>query len=87
MTHQNSYLIDHSLVRVDSPDMNAPPGAVWAEPSLEHAAAVMREIVERPAEAAERGRMAREELRVKLSHAAAGERMAARLRAILGGRR
>jgi glycosyltransferase involved in cell wall biosynthesis len=87
MTPQNSYLIDHVLVPVDSPDMNAPPGAVWAEPSIEHAAAVMRRILEQPDEARERARRAQKELRVKLSHAAAGERMAARLRLILGVRR
>jgi glycosyltransferase involved in cell wall biosynthesis len=86
MTAENSYLIDHSLVPITAPEMAAPPGAVWAEPSVEHAAAVMRAIADRPDVARERGRRAQAELRVKLSHRAAGERMAARLRAIRGGR-
>jgi hypothetical protein len=84
MSAENSYLIDYSLVPITVPEMAAPPGAVWAEPSVEHAAAVMRSIVNHPDEAAERGRRARAELRVKLSHRAAGERMAARLRHIRG---
>jgi glycosyltransferase involved in cell wall biosynthesis len=87
MTAANSYLIDHSLVPITTPEVVAPPGAVWAEPSVEHAAAVMRKIVDHPDEARARGRRAQAELRVKLSHHAAGERMAARLRAIVGGRR
>ena len=87
MTAANSYLIDHTLVPVVDPAVPIPAGAVWAEPSGEQAAAVMRGIVQHPAEAAERGRRAQAELRVKLSHRAAGERMAARLRAIAEGRR
>jgi glycosyltransferase involved in cell wall biosynthesis len=83
MTTDNSYLIDYSLVPVEDPA--APPGAVWAEPSVAHAAEVLRSIVDDPATAAEKGRRARAELREKLSHQVAGERMAARLRAILSG--
>jgi len=82
MTADNSFLIDHTLVPVDAPGVTAPPGAVWAEPSVAHAAAVMRSIAADPAAAAEKARRARAELREKLSHAAAGARMAARLRAI-----
>jgi glycosyltransferase involved in cell wall biosynthesis len=86
MTAENSYLIDPTLAPITAPEVTAPPGAVWAEPSVEHAAAVMRTVFDRPGEARERGRRAQAELREKLSHRAAGERMAARLRAILGGR-
>jgi glycosyltransferase involved in cell wall biosynthesis len=81
MTADNSFLIDHTLAPVEA----GPPGAVWAEPSVGHAAAVLRSIVGNPAAAAERGRRARAELCEKLSHRAAGARMADRLRAI-GGR-
>ena len=80
MTRDNSYLIDCSLVPVG--DAAAPPGAVWAEPAVGHAAAVMRAVFEDPAAAAATGRRARAELREKLSHRAAGAQMAARLRAI-----
>lgn len=87
MTAENSYPVDYKLVAVDTPEIAAPPGAVWADPSVDHAAAVMAEIVARPDEARERGRLAAAELREKLSHRAAGERMAARLRAIHEERR
>jgi glycosyltransferase involved in cell wall biosynthesis len=79
MTDNNSFLVDYTLVPADA----APPGAVWAEPSVGHAAAVLRSIVDDPAAAAAKGRRARAELREKLSHRAAGARMAARLRTIL----
>ena len=85
MTPDNSFLIDYELVPVEAPGVAAPPGAVWAEPSVAHAAAVLRSIVDDPAAAAEKGRRARAELRERLSHRAAGARMAARLRAILAG--
>lgn len=87
MTPSNSHLIDYSLVPIDSPEVTAPPGAVWADPSVEGAASALRQIVDRPDEARERGRQAQAELREKLSHRAAGERMVTRLRAILGNRR
>ena len=87
MSPANSYLIDYTLVPVATPEIAAPPGAVWAEPSVDHAAAVLREIAGDPAAGRERGRRAQAELRETLSHRAAGERMAARLRAILGGDR
>jgi glycosyltransferase involved in cell wall biosynthesis len=86
MTRENGFLIDSALVPVDAQAVAAPPGAVWAEPSLEHAAAVFRSIVANPAAAAVKGRRARAELRDRLSHRAAGVRMATRLRAILAGR-
>lgn len=87
MTPDNSYLIDYSLVPITAAEVKAPPGAVWAEPSVEHAAQILRAIVDDPDKARAKGLLAQAELRVKLSHRAAGERMAARLRAILGGRR
>jgi glycosyltransferase involved in cell wall biosynthesis len=84
MTSQNSYLVDWSPVVVDAPEVTAPPGAIWAEPSIDHAAALMWEIVDSPEAARARGTRARADLRAQLSHRAAGERMVARLREITG---
>ena len=86
MTPDNSYLVDSVLVPVNAPEVTAPPGAVWAEPSVEHAAAQMREIVNHPDESRSRGLRAQADLRDQLSHRASGARMAVRLRTIGGDR-
>jgi glycosyltransferase involved in cell wall biosynthesis/SAM-dependent methyltransferase len=63
--------------------------ATWAEPDLEHAAQLLRRVVERPREASERAQRGQEVLRERHSPRAAGERMRERLEAIAerrGGR-
>ena len=57
-------------------------GFRWAEPSVNHAATLMRQIFDHQPDAKARGARAQAELREKLSLRAAGERMAARLREI-----
>jgi glycosyltransferase involved in cell wall biosynthesis len=79
MTPENSYLVGHekTTIAVDLPPY--PRGCVWAEPSTDHAAELMRRVVEHPDDArgvAARGRAGVLEL---LAPAAAGARMAARL--------
>jgi hypothetical protein len=79
MTPQNSYLVDYARTTIAEDVPPYPKGCVWAEPSVEHAAALMRRVFEHRDEAAvvaERGRAAVREL---LSPQAAGARMAARL--------
>ncbi len=78
MNEGNSWLVDFELVPV------AAGGAIynsgrWAEPSVEHAAALMREVFENRAAARSRAESAARELAEKLSPATVGARMKARL--------
>jgi SAM-dependent methyltransferase len=86
MTPANSYLVDHRLVPIGSDAGPYPPDADWADPDLEHAARLMRGVVERPDEAADRGRRAAVELRAGHSPAAAGTLMRRRLERVAGRR-
>jgi glycosyltransferase involved in cell wall biosynthesis len=75
----NSLLVEHRLV----PLRDAPPPydveARWAEPSEEHAAALMRQIWQDPAAAAALGARARADITATCSMQAAGARLAAQL--------
>ncbi|HCJ10904.1 MAG TPA: hypothetical protein DHW14_07050, partial [Clostridiales bacterium] len=63
MTHENSYLIEVEGFEPAAGDPVARlyEGEYWARPSLEDLRRLMRRVVERPGEAAERGRKARED--------------------------
>jgi hypothetical protein len=85
MDEQNSYLIDFALGRV-GPDCEIyPPEGEWAEPSVEHAAALMRSVYDEPQEAARRGTRAAQDIAARLSPEATGAAMRARLRELAGG--
>lgn len=81
----NSLLVEHRLV----PLCNAPPpydvAARWAEPSEEHAAALMRQIWQDPAAAAALGARARADIIANCSMQAAGARLAAQLARLHAG--
>ena len=62
MTAENSYLVDWSLTTVGEGGDNYPADGHWAEPDLDHAAALMREVWEDADAARERGGRAREEI-------------------------
>ena len=79
MTVGNSYLVDWRPTQVGRGVEIYPASAVWAEPDVAHAAALMRQVWERQAEARARGRRAREDIRSRLSPSAAGARALARL--------
>jgi len=85
MTRENSWLVDWTPTAAD-PAMHAPPGTIWAEPSREHAAELMRQVVNQPRLAADRANRGRDELRALLAPAAAAQRMTSRLRAIAEAR-
>jgi glycosyltransferase involved in cell wall biosynthesis len=55
MDHDTAYLVDYDLVPVGPGNDPYPPESCWASPNLDHAAALMRSVVERPDEARERG--------------------------------
>ena len=55
MNNENSYLVDYTIGRV-GPDCEIyPPEGEWADPSIEHAAELMRRVFSEPAEAAAKG--------------------------------
>jgi glycosyltransferase involved in cell wall biosynthesis len=79
MNAHNSHLVEYELTRV-GPDCEIyPPEGTWAQPSVEHAAQLMRRVVERPEEAAALGARAREDVARELSARATGEAMRRRL--------
>ena len=51
MNAENSYLVDYEIGRVGPECEIYPPEGEWAEPSVEHAAELMRHVYENPQEA------------------------------------
>lgn len=82
MNDANSYLVDWQPVAVGEGAHPYPASSVWADPDLDQAAALMREVLADPARARERGKAGR---RYMVEHHApriAGESMRTRLRMI-----
>jgi glycosyltransferase involved in cell wall biosynthesis len=75
----NSLLVDYTLAEIadDNPIYKA--GNHWAEPSIDHAASLMRSCYDNPERAAALGATGQEEAKQKLSLKAAGQRMAEQL--------
>ncbi len=67
MTPDNSCLVDYQLVPVGEGEYVYHGGQRWAEPSIEHAAAQMRLLVEDPERAAKIGAQAAHDMRAMLS--------------------
>ncbi len=82
MTNDNSYLVDYKLVRIEEGIDPYPKGGVWADPDVDHAAKLMRDVFDNREVAAAKGRRAKQELSANLSVVAAGERMRVRLEEI-----
>ncbi len=82
MTRENSYLVDYELAPIGSGADPYPADAEWAEPDLDHAAALMREVFEDRAGAQERAQLGRADIRRTHSLAVAGTKMAQRLMTI-----
>jgi 2-polyprenyl-3-methyl-5-hydroxy-6-metoxy-1,4-benzoquinol methylase/glycosyltransferase involved in cell wall biosynthesis len=85
MTDQNSYLVDHGWTKVGPGAHPYPAEATWAEPDLEHAARLMREVFEDRAEARRRGERGRRDIREHHDPSVAGGIMRARLQNIHNG--
>jgi glycosyltransferase involved in cell wall biosynthesis len=79
MDERNSYLVDYTIGRVGPECEIYPPEGEWAEPSVEHAAALMRRVYEQPEEARIRGEQAARDVQRTLSREATGAAMRARL--------
>lgn len=83
MTPENSYLVEWTPTQVGPGDRVYPADGTWAEPDLDHAARLMRDVWERPDEAAARARRAREDIERRYAPAAAGAVARARLELLL----
>lgn len=86
MSADTSYLVEFTRVPIATDDPPYRKGFVWAEPSVPHAASLMRQVFDHPEESRAIGACAKAELAGKLSLAAAGKRMRSRLEQIRGFR-
>jgi glycosyltransferase involved in cell wall biosynthesis len=85
MDGENSYLVDHTITRVGPECEIYPPEGEWAEPSVEHAAELMRRIYEDREQAARVGARAAQDIARGLSPQATGAAMRARLEKLATG--
>jgi glycosyltransferase involved in cell wall biosynthesis len=84
MSTENSYLVDYEIGRV-GPDCEIyPSDGEWADPSVEHAAELMRRVYDNPEEAARIGGRAREDIARDLSPQTTGAAMRRRLDQLAG---
>jgi glycosyltransferase involved in cell wall biosynthesis len=82
MTPDNSFLVDYEVTRVGPEVQIYPADGEWAEPSVAHAAELMRHVVADPAGAAAVGAQARADIVRTLSPATTGAAMRERLQAL-----
>jgi glycosyltransferase involved in cell wall biosynthesis/SAM-dependent methyltransferase len=82
MTPANSYLVDYELTEVGPDGENYPAEGRWAEPDLDHAAALLREVYENQADSRARARRGRTDIAEAFSVHAVGEVARKRLRRI-----
>lgn len=80
----NSLLVDYTLAEIADDNPIYKGGNHWANPSVEHAAALMRQCYEQPEEAWALGVIGQAEAKEKLSLKAAGQRMAEQLAKVPG---
>jgi hypothetical protein len=83
MTPENSYLVDFRLVPIGPGHDPYPAHGLWAEPDLDHAAALMAHVFGHREEAVQRGVRAAADVRDGHSPEVAGHVMAQRLRQVL----
>jgi glycosyltransferase involved in cell wall biosynthesis len=79
MTAENSFPLDYTLVELTRRHGPYREGARWAEPSIDHAARLIREVVASPERAAERGARARTDVERDWSAEAAARAVRSRL--------
>ncbi|MEL7061729.1 MAG: glycosyltransferase, partial [Acidobacteriota bacterium] len=73
MSDENSFLVETPEAEVTRGDGPFQRGSVWGEPSVEHAAELMRLVVDERDQAVERGRRAAEDVRRILAPSRIGE--------------
>jgi glycosyltransferase involved in cell wall biosynthesis len=84
MTAENSHLVDYQLTAVPGGSAPYPAGASWADPDVERAAALMRQVFGDRDAARELGARAANDIRETHSPDAAGEILNRRLESIHG---
>jgi glycosyltransferase involved in cell wall biosynthesis/SAM-dependent methyltransferase len=82
MNPANSYLVEYEMTNVGPEGENYPAEGHWAEPDLDHAAQLMREVWENRDEARARGQRAKRDIAENFSVEAVGELARARLKRI-----
>jgi glycosyltransferase involved in cell wall biosynthesis len=87
MTPENSYPVDYRIVPIERDHGPYLRGYSWAEPDLNHAAALMRQVVENRAESAARGSLAARQIAGTRTPARTGAGVRSRLEAIRTGQR
>ena len=87
MNRENSLLVDYDMATIEESGAIYKAGNRWAEPSLDHAARLMRQVFEEREEAKARGARGKADAERLLAPAAAGERMRTRLMQLIGGQR
>jgi glycosyltransferase involved in cell wall biosynthesis len=86
MNGENSLLVDYELAEIVEDRAIYTRGNFWAEPSVDQAAAFMREVYENPEAAHARAQQVQPDIQQVLSLDSAGQRMRLRLDKIAGGR-
>lgn len=84
MDDTNSLLVDYRLVQLGRTIPPYDADTHWAEPSVDHAVSLMRQVYENPRWAAELGAKAKVDANANMSLQTAGQRMAERLLQISG---
>ena len=79
MTPDNSFLVEYEITRVGPGNPIYPADGEWAEPSVEHASALMRRVYDGPDAAARAGERARRDIARILSPHSTGAAMRRRL--------
>jgi hypothetical protein len=79
MTHSNSYLVDYEMTPIGPGNAPYPPEGEWAQPNMEHAAALMGEVFADQASSAARGARAAADVARTHSLQTAGRSMRRRL--------
>ncbi len=82
MSAENSYLVDYDVVPIGPASDPYPADGEWADPDLDHAAKLMREVFEHRAKSREMGARGAAEIRRTHSQQAAGATMRRRLEEI-----
>ena len=87
MTAENSYLVSHKETLVGPEGENYPAHGTWAEPDVDHAARLMREVWSNQAEARARGARAQRDIAEHFSLDAVGRVARERLKRLAAGHR
>lgn len=78
---RNAFLVDCAMTAIPADAEPYPAGTLWGEPDLDHAAVLLRRVIDEPEAATAVGERAAEDVRVLHSPSAAGERVQQALQA------